>query len=328
MTRGLFKLIALAGVLASQPAAAQIATLKEIPARIELHAVKSLWISDEQFLKGDANGKEVIVGMELRVAQGPGKRPTVILMHGSGGIGGNVPFWQRELNALGINTLTIDGMTGRGLVGVGHQQAILGRLNFILDIYRGLDVLAKHPRVDSNNIALMGFSRGGQAALYASLSRFHKMWNKSGVEIQAYIPFYPDCATTYQGDTDVVDKPIRIQHGAPDNYNPISTCKAFMARLKDAKRNVAMTEYPNAPHGFDNPIGPAKAVEAKDNQSVRDCKIEEQAAGQLVNTETKAVFSFQDACVRLNPLVGSDKEAGAAALQEITAFLKSTFKMN
>jgi hypothetical protein len=31
--------------------------------------------------------------VELRIAQGPGKRPTMILVHGSGGIGANVPFW-------------------------------------------------------------------------------------------------------------------------------------------------------------------------------------------------------------------------------------------
>ena len=63
-------------------------------------------------------------------------------------------------------------MTGRGLVEVNSNQALLGRLNFILDIYRALDVLAKHPRVDPERIVLMGFSRGGQAALYASLSDF------------------------------------------------------------------------------------------------------------------------------------------------------------
>ena len=40
----------------------------------------------------------------------------------------------------------------------------------------------------------MGFSRGGQATLYASLRRFQKMWDKSGIEFAAYIPFYPDCA--------------------------------------------------------------------------------------------------------------------------------------
>ena len=94
-------------------------------------------------------------------------------------------MWERELNATGVSTFALDGFTGRGLTQVSTDQALLGRLNFILDIYRALDVLAKHPRVDSQRIALMGFSRGGQAALYASLTRFHKMWNRSGIEFAA-----------------------------------------------------------------------------------------------------------------------------------------------
>jgi dienelactone hydrolase len=299
---------------------------KDIPVRIELHAVKSLWISDQQFLAGDPNGKEVTLGVELRVAQGPGRRPTVILMHGSGGIGANVPFWAQQLNALGINTLTIDGMTGRGLTGVGHKQAVLGRLNFILDIYRSMEILARHPRVDTSKVALIGFSRGGQAALYASLSRFHREWNKSGIDIQAYIPFYPDCATTYIGDTETTGKPIRIHHGTPDNYNPISTCKAYMARLKAANRDVELTEYPNGHHGFDSPLAPIPAVPAKANQSVRECKITETATGVLSNAETKQVFAFTDACVRLDPLVGGDREGAAASVKEVTAFLTKLFE--
>ena len=90
-------------------------------------------------------------------------------------------MWEEEFNAIGVSTFTLDGLTGRGLTQVITDQALLGRLNFILDIYRALDVLAKHPRVDSSRIALMGFSRGGHAALHASLTRFHKMWNKSGI---------------------------------------------------------------------------------------------------------------------------------------------------
>ena len=61
-----------------------------------------------------------------------------------------------------------------------------------MDIYGALAILAKHPRVDPQRIVLMGFSRGGQAALFASEQRFHKLWNKSGVEFAAYIPLYPD----------------------------------------------------------------------------------------------------------------------------------------
>jgi dipeptidyl aminopeptidase/acylaminoacyl peptidase len=94
----------------------------------------------------------------------------------------NIEMWSRELNALGVSTLALDGFTGRGLTSVNTNQALLGRLNFVLDIYRALDVLAKHPRIDPQHIALMGFSRGGQATLYASLKRFHKLWNRSGTE--------------------------------------------------------------------------------------------------------------------------------------------------
>ena len=109
---------------------------------------------------------------------------------------------------MGISTFVIDGFSGRGLTAVGPNQALLGRLNFIVDIYRSLEILAKHPRVDPERIVLMGFSRGGQATLYASLDRFHKLWNKSGVQFAAYIPFYPDCSTSYATDTD--------SRGAPD----------------------------------------------------------------------------------------------------------------
>jgi len=58
-------------------------------------------------------------------------------------------------------------------------------------------MLRSHPRVDPQRIILMGVSRGGQAALYASVKRFHQMWNKSGIEFAGYIAFYPDCAMTW-----------------------------------------------------------------------------------------------------------------------------------
>src|SRR5436190_12480777 len=227
---------------------------KEMAARVEIYAIPSLTISDQQFLSGDSNGKQVTVAGEFRVAQGSGKLPVVVLMHGSSGVGSTMEPWVHQFNAMGISTFVIDGFSGRGLTAVGPNQALLGRLNFIVDIYRSLEILAKHPRVDPERIVLMGFSRGGQAALYASLERFHKMWNKSGLQFAAYIPFYPDCATTYSTDTDVAERPIRIFHGTPDDYNPVAKCQAYLARLQSAKRDVILTEYPDAQHGFDTPL--------------------------------------------------------------------------
>ena len=121
---------------------------KEVAARTEIYAIPSLTISDQQFLTGDANGKQVTVAGEFRIAQGAGKLPVVVLMHGSSGAGAGMDPWVRHLNAMGISTFVIDGFSGRGLTAVGPNQALLGRLNLIVDIYRSLEILAKHPRVD------------------------------------------------------------------------------------------------------------------------------------------------------------------------------------
>jgi dienelactone hydrolase len=248
-------------------------------------------------------------------------------MHGSGGMGPNIQMWAEELNAIGISAFAIDGFTGRGLTSVSANQALLGRLNFILDIYRGLDILARHPRVDPSRIALMGFSRGGQAALYASLKRFHGMWNKSGVEFAAYVPFYPDCMTTYMSDSDVADRPIRIFGGTVDDYNPIARCKPLVERLRAAGRDVVITEYPNAPHAFDNPLGSTTPIVAKNSQSVRRCQISEQPEGLLINAETKAPFTYQDDCVESGPHLGTDVAALQDARQSVRGFFRTVFKL-
>jgi len=302
---------------------------KLMAARTELHPIQSLTLSDEQFLKGDsAAGKPVVVTGLLRIAQGTGRLPVVVMIHGSGGMGPNIEFWTHEFNSMGVSTFALDGFTGRGLTNVNPDQGSLGRLNMVLDVYRMLDVLAKHPRVDPSRVALMGFSRGGQGALFASVKRFHRAWNQSGIDFAAYIPFYPDCMTTYRGDTDVADRPIRIFHGMPDDYNPIAACKAYVERLRTAGRDVTLTEYPNAAHGFDNPLASATPVVAKNAQTVRNCRIREDEAGRLVNAATSKPFTYQDECVERDPHTGYDAAATEAARQSIHGFLQTVFKLN
>jgi dienelactone hydrolase len=307
-------------------ARAEDAANKEIAARVELHAIPSLTLSDQQFLAGDANGKAVMVTGEFRIAQGAGKLPVVILIHGSGGMGPNIESWARDLNAMGISTFALDGFTGRGLTSVNTDQALLGRLAFTLDAYRVLDMLAKHPRVDPARIVLMGFSRGGQGALFASLKRFHQMWNKSGADFAAYVPFYPDCSTTYLSDTEV-DRPIRIFHGSPDDYNPVASCKRYVERLRAAGRDVQLTEYPNAQHGFDNPLGTPAPLTAKGAQTVRNCRIAEEPKGILINAVSKQPFTYRDPCVETDPHVNYDAEATRAAHIAVKDFLRATFKL-
>ena len=308
-------------------AAAFAGSINDMAARTELHAIDTLTLSDSQFLSGDTNARAVVTTGALRIPRGEGRLPVVVLQHGSGGMTANVEMWAREFNEIGISTLALDGFTGRGLTNVNSNQALLGRLNFVLDIYRALDVLAKHPRVDPQRIALMGFSRGGQAALYASLTRFDKMWNRSGIEFAAYIPFYPDCATTFVADTDVADRPIRIFGGTQDDYNPIALCKAYVERLKSAGRDVQVTEYPTASHAFDNPLARVPPAVVVGGQSVRHCTIREEPVGLLIDASTREPFTYKDPCVEIGPHVGYDAAATDAAKASVKEILKTAFKL-
>jgi dienelactone hydrolase len=301
---------------------------KEAASRVELYAIPSLTLSDQQFLTGAADGKPVTVTGEFRLAQGSGKLPVVVLMHGSSGVGPTMEAWVHNFNAMGISTFVIDGFTGRGLTVVGPNQALLGRLNLIVDIYRSLEILGSHPRVDPDRIALMGFSRGGQAALFASLDRFNRLWNKSGLRFAAYIPFYPDCSTSYLGDTEVADKPIRIFHGTPDDYNPVASCKAYVTRLKEAKRDVVLTEYPDSEHAFDvGLLGVANKAVSANAQTVRHCHIKEGEGGVLMNADTQEPFTYKDHCVELNPHVGGNPRTAEEARQAVSGFLAALFKL-
>ncbi len=315
--------------LAESASAARLIDTQTMAARTELISIDTLTLADAQFLVGDStNAKPTVTTGQLRIARGSGRLPLVILQHGSGGMGANIEMWSRQFNSMGISTLALDGFTGRGLTQVSTNQALLGRLNFILDIYRALDVLAKHPRIDPQRIILMGFSRGGQAALYASLKRFQQMWNKSGIEFAAYIPFYPDCSTTFISDTDVADRPIRIFGGTPDDYNPITRCKSYVARLKAVGRDVELTEYPNAPHSFDNPLGAQPAAASPNSESVRHCTIREQPVGVLINAESEQPFTYRDPCVEHGPHIGYDPEATNAAISAVTAYVTDVLKLH
>ena len=56
-------------------------------ARIEVHPIDSVTVTNQQFLNGDKNGKRVVIGGELQLPRGEGRFPAVVLVHGSGGVG-------------------------------------------------------------------------------------------------------------------------------------------------------------------------------------------------------------------------------------------------
>jgi len=317
---------AIGAALVWAQAAAADPALQDLAVRTELHPFQSLTLSDQQFLTGDRNGKPILLAGELRLPQrASGRLPAVLLVHGSSGAGPAQESWARLLNEMGIATFTIDSLTGRGLVEVATDQARLGRYNMVLDVYRAYDVLAAHSRIDPARIVAMGMSRGGQAVLDASFTRFQQAWRPE-VKFAAYIPLYAPC-TPVIGDTDVSPVPIRQFHGAADDFVPVSACRSYYERLRTAGRDARLTEYPDAHHAFDNPLGPKPPAIMKGAQTVRACRLAEQSPGIITNLETGAPFTYQDACVERDPHVGYNEPATVATRAAVKELLQEVFKL-
>jgi dienelactone hydrolase len=313
-------------VAMAMPAAPQSLS-KDMAARIEAIPIQTLTLSDEQFLKGDAYGKPATIAGVLRVAQGPGRLPAVILVAGSGGFAANTDVWDRQFQQMGISTFAMDSFAGRGIVSTVADQSQLGRLNMILDVYRSLAVLAAHPRVDPGRIAVMGFSRGGQAALYSSLKRFQRTWNPGGIEPAAYIALYPPCITTFVGDTEVSDHPIRMFHGISDDYVEIGPCRDYLARLEKTAKDIKMVEFPDTWHAYDSVSLPAVPTVVQNAQTTH-CSLKEEPLGIIINTQTRKPFTYGDPCLGRNPHVAYSAISTRATEDAVKALLKAAFKLN
>jgi dienelactone hydrolase len=302
-------------------------SVNDLAPRTEVHANETLTLSDQQLLTGDKNGQRVTIAGELRFPRGTtGRLPAVILLHGSGGIGAREEFWSKYLSELGVASFLVDSFAGRGIVQTSTDQAQLGRLATILDGYRAFDVLAGHPRIDSSRIALMGFSRGGTATPYASMTRLRDMWNPRA-NFAAYIPLYASCSATLIGDTDISTTPLRQFHGMADDWVTVAPCRPYFERLQAAGRDVKLTEYPDAHHSYDNPLGSITPTVSKDAQSTRDCLLKEEPRGIIINVKSGQRFSYKDPCVVLDPHTGYNEAAAVATRNEVAALLKVVFKL-
>lgn len=294
--------------------------------RTEIYSIASVTLSDTEVLNGVQQSKPVAIAGILNIPT-PGKEkiPAVVILHGSSGPGGSegvLAEWSNQLNSQGIATFGLDCFSSRGIVTTSSDQGQLGRLNMVVDAYRALELLAKHPRIDSTKIALLGVSRGGQGALYAAMRRLQSAYAPPGIEFSGFLAVYPNCVTSYIDDTITTGKPIAILHGTADNYNPIDACRGYVDRAKKNSANIQLMEYRDAHHAFD-----AEAlktpVQCKKCQTDRNCRIAEQKGGVIMNLDTQKPFDYSDSCVETGTtLAFSEAEAGNAKADARKFFLK------
>jgi len=301
---------------------AQPAVSPSVPSRIEVHPLATQTLTGDEFLKGTSKGQSHLLAAELRIPQGQkAKFPAVVLIHGSGGISGSMDLWVHALNQAGIATLVIDTFSGRGVTSTVQDQTLLHSLAMMVDAYRGLDLLAKHPRIEPSKISIMGFSKGAVASVFSASTRFKAMYGSSA-KFASHIGLYTPCNTRFMGDTDLTGSPMRFYHGTTDDYVNVVPCRAYVAELKAKGVDISLTEFANTQHGYDSPLAPEKLA-VPSAQSTRNCQFIEKSKGELFNAQSGAPFSYNDPCVALGAHVGHNPDSTAKTVKGVVEFLQS-----
>ena len=181
---------------------------------------------------------------ELHLPRGPGPFPTLILLHGSGGIGPNLAAWAQWLNWEGYGALVLDSFGGRGLRRVCGDSSVLTGGARARDVYEAAKYLATLPAVDRTRLGAIGWSHGGWTVLRsAALEPLYP-----DVSLRGLVAFYPYCGdvASYQART-----PLLILHGEADDWTPIELCRSLADNARTAGRDVTLVGYPGAHHAFD-----------------------------------------------------------------------------
>jgi dienelactone hydrolase len=198
----------------------------------------------------------------------------------------------------------------------------------LADALAALRLLATHPRVDPARIGVIGFSRGGQVALYSALEPLRRAVVDGEQRFAAHVALYPSCSIPYRA-RQVTGAPILMLLGAADDYTPPQPCRAYADWFRERGAPVRLAEYAGAYHNFDISEPPRFRPGF---QSARACRAEVDVdAGLMRRLDTgealrgPAAGSYVRGCSERGATAGGSAAALAQAERDVAEFLAKTF---
>ena len=253
--------------------------------KIEFQSVPSMTVKD--FLIGKKPNREITISGTLNFAAKAAEKnaPVVVLLHGWGGIKDTNEHWLKVFNNMGLATFMVDSAWARRNCkkdnnykkAIPFCAATNKGMNRVIDGYRALELLSKHPRIDPDKIGCMGMSLGARGCLHLNVKRFQKMWGTPGLDYAASVPMYPACNVIFKEDDEITDTPIRIHVGELDTYVPFDSCVDYVKRLKAKGKDVEVKVYPETHHGFEAPVSGGRSGKSKGHSDGK-CYYEENSS--------------------------------------------------
>jgi dienelactone hydrolase len=211
-----------------------------------------------------------VLHAQLYKPDGDGPFPTVIALHGCGGLGGHAEQvapryrdWAEQLLKDGNAVLLPDSYGSREL---GPQcrvkeRSVLARRERVADIQASRQWLLQQSWAAHDRISLLGWANGASALLWAVRPQLSS--RNAEPDFRSAIAFYPDCRVS-SGLGWSARVPTLLLIGAKDDVSSPSACRQMIDGAHGRSALTHIVVYPAAYHDFDRANFPLHALGASD----------------------------------------------------------------
>jgi dienelactone hydrolase len=260
----------------------------------------------------------------------------VVLVHGSGGIYPELgSYWAKLLNEQGLAVMVIDVFSPRGVKSTAEDQSQVPFAADTADAFAALGLLASHPRIDPQRIAVMGFSRGGVTVIRSAVQKIIQGSAPPGLRFAAHTAVYSGGCS---GHLSVAARPgafgpspLLFIHGDADDYTYLSDCRDYAARITAAGTPTEVVAIAGARHKFD--VDDPRRIQARMVQKVKQgCPIEfdvidmawrDRRSGDKLSSEQSQAIG-KELCADKGASLEGNAQAREIAGKAVVAFLKKT----
>lgn len=220
---------------------------------------------------GSVNHSQSTWGL-LSLPDGNEPCPGVVILHGSDGAFSDIyDFYMNALKEQGIASFNFNRFSLNNKTTTIENQLTLTQENETMMAFSAGRLLASHPRLKGQKIAVMGFSRGGTVALNCA-DPYHIKACSPYFTFDAHVIYYamPLIQKCFQPNA-----PVAFFHGMEDTYTPLNIMKKYIEYLpiENFLHNPEITRshtytlesyktqkheayfYSNSGHGFDHALG-------------------------------------------------------------------------
>jgi dienelactone hydrolase len=195
---------------------------------------------------------------ELYKPDGEGPFPTVIALHGCGGLTDHSEpvlsryrDWAEQLVKSGTAVLLPDSYGSRGL---GPQcrvkeRRLTARRERVADILAARQWLMQQPWVARDRVSLIGWANGASALLWAVRPQLGSLGKEP--DFRSAIAFYPDCRLS-AGLGWSTRVPTLLLIGANDDVSSPPACRQMIDGARGRSALTRIVVYPGAYHDFDS----------------------------------------------------------------------------